>query len=204
MVTAKGLARDPDMGSKIDRAVFPGLQGGPHDNTTAAIAVALKEAETPAFRTYAKQIVLNAKALAATLMGEGLTLTTGGTDNHLMVVDLRSQGIVGNVVAEALEVSGIVVNKNSVPHDSNPPFYPSGIRLGTPAATTRVMKESEMKKIGLWIAQVVAEVSQYRLPATKEERGAFLKKARAEIANNKKLLAIAREVRILCKHFPVP
>lgn len=204
MVTNKGLARDLDMGSKIDRAVFPGLQGGPHDNTTAAIAVALKEAETPAFRKYAKQIVVNAKALAATLMGEGLTLTTGGTDNHLMVVDLRPQGIVGNVVAEALEVAGIVVNKNSVPHDTNPPFYPSGIRLGTPAATTRGMKESEMKKIGQWIVQVVGEVSQYRLPATKEERGAFLKRARGDIVKNKKLLAIAKEVKTLCKHFPVP
>lgn len=203
MVTAKGLVRDPDMGSKIDRAVFPGLQGGPHDNTTAAIAVALKEAETPAFRAYAKQIVVNAKALASTLTSEGLTLTTGGTDNHLMVVDLRPQGIVGNVVAEALEVAGIVVNKNSVPHDTNPPFYPSGIRLGTPAATTRGMKEKEMKDIGKWISQVVGEVSQYRLPATKEERGPFLKKARAEIAQNKKFKKIAEEVKKLCTQFPI-
>jgi glycine hydroxymethyltransferase len=204
MVTAKGLARDPDMGSKIDRAVFPGLQGGPHDNTTAAIAVALKEAETQPFQKYAKQIVVNAKTLAQTLMDEGLTLTTGGTDNHLMVVDLRPQGIVGNVVAEALEVAGIIVNKNSVPHDTNPPFYPSGIRLGTPAATTRGMKEREMKQIGIWTSRVIGEVSHYRLPAVKEERGAFLKKAREEIANNKKLLVIAKEVKDLCKDFPVP
>lgn len=204
MVTNKGLARDPDMGSKIDRAVFPGLQGGPHDNTTAAIAVALKEAETPAFRAYAKQIVVNAKALAAALMDEGLTLTTGGTDNHLMVVDLRPQGIVGNVVAEALEIASIVVNKNSVPHDTNPPFYPSGIRLGTPAATTRGMKEREMKKIGLWIGQVVREVSHFRLPAEKEERREFLKKARSAIAENKKLHAIASEVKAMCTKFPLP
>ncbi|MFZ5844895.1 MAG: serine hydroxymethyltransferase, partial [Patescibacteria group bacterium] len=136
MVTDQGLKKDPEMGEKIDKAVFPGLQGGPHDNVTAAIAIALKEATTADFRRYAKQIVKNAKVLARTLLGQGLTLSTGGTDNHLMVIDLRPQGVVGNIVAEALELAYIVVNKNSVPHDPNPPFYPSGIRLGTPAATT--------------------------------------------------------------------
>lgn len=203
MVTGQGMKKDPMMGDKIDKAVFPALQGGPHDNVTAAIAVALKEAAAPAFKKYAKQIVTNAKTLAKILVNEGLTLTTGGTDNHLMVIDLRPQKVIGNVVAEALEVAGIVVNKNSVPHDPNPPFYPSGIRLGTPAITTRGMKEKEMKIIGEWIADVIAEVSRYRLPDKKEDRGAFLKKTRIELSKNKKLLAIAKIVKYLCQKFPV-
>lgn len=204
MVTERGLKRDPDMAAKIDKAVFPGLQGGPHDNVTAAIAIALKEANTPAFRSYAKQVVKNAKVLSETLTSEGLTLTSGGTDNHLMVVDLRPQGVVGNIVAEALEVAGIVVNYNAVPHDPNPPFYPSGIRLGTPAITTRGMKEKEMKIIGRWIGAVVHEVSRYRLPEAKEERGKFVSTVKKEQWNNKKLLAIASQVKTLCQKFPVP
>lgn len=204
LVTDQGLKKDQQMADKIDKAVFPGLQGGPHDNVTAAIAVALKEASAPGFKAYAKQVVVNARALAKTLMDEGLTLTTGGTDNHLMVLDLRPQGVIGNIVAEALEVANIVVNKNSVPHDPNPPFYPSGIRLGTPAITTRGMKEKEMRQIGKWIAEVIAEVSHYRLPEKKEERGAFLKKSRIELAKNKMLLKIASNVKALCSKFPVP
>ncbi len=204
MVTHQGLEKDPMMGDKIDKAVFPALQGGPHDNVTAAIAVALKEAATPAFKRHAKQIVSNAKALVKTLMGEGLTLTTGGTDNHLMVIDLRPQKVVGNIVAEALEIAGIVVNKNSVPHDPNPPFYPSGIRLGTPAITTRGMKEKEMRQIGKWIVEVIAEVSHYRLPDKKEERGTFLKNSRLELSKNQKLAFIAKSVIMLCKKFLVP
>lgn len=198
------MARNVELGEKIDKAVFPGFQGGPHDNVTAAIAVALHEASQPSFKTYAKQIVLNAKVLADELMGQGLTLTTGGTDNHLMVVDLRPQQVIGNIVAEALEVAGIVVNKNSVPHDPNPPFYPSGIRLGTPAITTRGMKVREMKQIGKWIAQVIREVWHYRLPQTKEDRKGFLSTIKAELTRNKNLLTIAKEVRKLCVDFPVP
>jgi glycine hydroxymethyltransferase len=204
MVTAKGLAKDSDMGSKIDRAVFPGLQGGPHDNTTAAIAVALKEATTPVFRSYARQIVKNSKALASSLLGQGYTLSTGGTDNHLMVIDLRPQGLSGNVVAEAMELAGLVANKNSVPHDSMPPFYPSGVRLGTPAATTRGMKEKEMKKIGVWIGEIVREVAGYKLPSVKEERASYLKKVRAELAKNRNLAIIAKDVKTLCSKFPLP
>ncbi|MBI5620454.1 serine hydroxymethyltransferase [Candidatus Gottesmanbacteria bacterium] len=199
--------RDPvneQLADKIDKAVFPGLQGGPHDNVTAAIAVCLHEAAQPAFKKYAKQVVTNAKVLADTLQRQGLALSTGGTDNHLMVVDLRPQGVIGNIAAEALEVAGIVVNRNSVPHDPNPPFYPSGIRLGTPAITTRGMKEKEMKQIGKWIVDVTREVSHYRLPESKEERSAFLKKARAELAKNKQLQSIRRSVIMLTKMFPVP
>lgn len=204
LVTEQGLKKDPLMGTKIDKAVFPGLQGGPHDNVTAAIAIALKEASTAVFRAYAKQIVANAKTLAQTLMEQGLTLTTGGTDNHLMVIDLRSSGVVGNIVAEALEVAGIVTNKNSVPHDPNPPFYPSGIRLGTPAITTRGMKEKEMKHIGTWIAEVIREVAHYRLPDAREERSTFVASVKKELWRNKKLLAIAADVAKLCQKFPVP
>ncbi len=204
LVTDQGIKKDPDMASKIDRAVFPGLQGGPHDNVTAAIAVCLEEASQPSFKHYAKQIVANARTLASTLMNEELTLTTGGTDNHLMVIDLRPQGLSGNVAAEALEIANIVVNRNSVPHDPNPPFYPSGIRLGTPAITTRGMKEKEIVQIGKWIAQVIREVSHYKLPDNKEERSAFLKTTRKELENNKTLRTIASSVTLLTKQFPVP
>lgn len=204
MVTQTGLAKDPAMAEKIDKAVFPGLQGGPHDNVTAAIAVALEEASQPAFTTYAHQVVKNASVLAETLLNKGISLTTGGTDNHLMVIDLRPQKVIGNIVAEALEVSGIVVNKNSVPHDSNPPFYPSGVRLGTPAVTTRGMKEDEMKKIGSWISAVISEVSHYRLPETKEGRQGFLSGVKQELQENTALLNIKGEVVALCKNFLVP
>jgi len=203
-VTKRGLTRDPDMGARIDKAVFPGLQGGPHDNVTAAIAVALHEAAQPVFSRYAAQIVKNASVLADTLMHAGLTLATGGTDNHLMVIDLRKQHVIGNVVAEALEVAGIVTNKNSVPHDPNPPFYPSGVRLGTPAITSRGMKEGEMRQIGTWIAAVITEVSGYRLPGTKEGRKGFLVRVRRELHANRKLLATAKDVKALCAKYPVP
>jgi glycine hydroxymethyltransferase len=204
LITDQGLAKDPDMATKIDRAVFPGLQGGPHDNVTAAIAVCLHEAAQPAFKHYAKQVVNNAKVLADTLLEQGLTLSTGGTDNHLMVVDLRPQKVIGNIVAEALEAANIVVNRNSVPHDLNPPFYPSGIRLGTPAITTRGMKEKEMKTIGEWIVSVIHEVSHYRLPESKEEWGTFLKKIRLDMENNPQLQSVAHSVTLLTKKFPVP
>lgn len=203
LVTERGLAKDPLMGEKIDKAVFPGLQGGPHDNTTAAIAVALYEASTSEFKIYAKQVVLNAKVLAETLLGQGLTLSTGGTDNHLMVVDLRSQNLIGNVVAEALEVAGIIVNKNSVPHDTSPPYYPSGIRIGTPAVTTRGMKEREMVTTGNWISVVIKEASHYHLPVNKEERKVFLTTAKKELKENKTILQIASAVKTLCAQFPI-
>ncbi len=204
MVTKRGLAKDPDMGKKIDRAVFPGLQGGPHDNVTAAIAVCMKEAATPAFKKYGHQIVKNAKTLAKRLQKNGLELTTGGTDSHLIVLDLRPQGVIGNIVAEALEVANIVANYNTVPHDTNPPMYPSGVRFGTPILTTRGMKEKDMEKVGNWIFQVVSEVAHYRLPLAKEERSPFMKKVKAELWKNKTLLTIGKEVKTFARRFPVP
>ncbi|MBI4154317.1 serine hydroxymethyltransferase, partial [Candidatus Woesearchaeota archaeon] len=139
----------------IDRAIFPGLQGGPHNHTTAGIAVALKEASTPAFAEYAKQIVRNAKALAEELMGHGFDIVTGGTENHLMVIDLRSKNVTGKEAEAALDEVSITVNKNMIPFDPRKPFDPSGIRLGTPFLTTRGMKEPEMKAVAEFIAKAI-------------------------------------------------
>jgi glycine hydroxymethyltransferase len=204
MVTDRGLKKDPDLGKKIDTAIIPGIQGGPHDNQTAAIAVALKEASTPAFRKYAAQIVKNSQKLAAELTKYGFNLVSGGSDNHLLLIDLRNKNVNGVVASLALEVANIVMNKNGVPNDTNPPFYPSGIRLGTPAITTRGMKEKEMVKIAKWMNEAVEAVKSYQLPQDKEARKEFMKKFRAEVVKNKKLLAIAREVKTLTSKFPTP
>lgn len=148
----------------IDKAVFPGTQGGPHDNVTAGKAVAFKEALQPEFKTYSEQIVKNAKALADSLMKEGIKLVTNGTDNHLILVDLTSYGLgLGREVAEALENAGICLNANTIPYDSSTPFKPSGLRLGTPILTTRGMKEPEMEKIGKWIADVIKDYKNMNL-----------------------------------------
>lgn len=140
----------------VDFAVFPGLQGGPHNHTTAAIAVALKEASQPEFKTYAHQIVANAKALAAALIEKGFNLVSGGTDNHLILIDLTNKGVYGKPAAKALDRAGIELNYNTVPNDPRKPFDPSGIRLGTPSVTTRGMKEPEMAQIAAWIDEVVS------------------------------------------------
>jgi glycine hydroxymethyltransferase len=139
----------------LDRAVFPGLQGGPHNHTTAAIAVALGEALRPDFAAYARQVVRNAQALADGLLERGFDLVSGGTDNHLLLVDLTSKGVTGKVAAQALDRARITVNYNTVPFDSRRPFDPSGIRLGTPAVTTRGMTQVEMGLIGRWIDEGV-------------------------------------------------
>ena len=145
-----------ELAEKIDKAVFPGLQGGPHNHTTAAIAVALKEAATPDFKEYGHQIVRNAKALAAELISRGFNLVSGGTDNHLVLIDLTNKKIIGNKAAKALDRAGIICNSNTVPYDPRKPFSPSGIRIGTPAVTSRGMGETEMKQVGAWIDEVVA------------------------------------------------
>jgi len=181
LVTKKGLKLDEKMGEKIDKAVFPGLQGGPHNNTTAGIAIALEKARSKSFVSYAKEIVSNAKVLADELLKHGFKLATGGTDNHLMVVDVRPFGIDGKIFAIALEKAGIVVNFNTIPHDPNPPFRPSGIRLGTPAITARGMKTSEMKKIAEWI---------YLVAKTKGQ-------------DKKVLKEINSQVKSLCRRFPI-
>ncbi len=158
MVTKKGIKKDIELPKKIDRAVFPGLQGGPHNNTTAGIAICLEEADTPEFKKYGEQTIKNAKVLAEKLVKGGLTIVTGKTECHLIVIDLRPQGLSGKVVAEELEKVGIIVNKNSVPNDTASPFNPSGIRLGTPAVTTKGMKEEDMKVIAKRIVDVINSI----------------------------------------------
>jgi glycine hydroxymethyltransferase len=143
----------------IDGAVFPGLQGGPHNHTTAAIAVAAHEASTPEFKTYAASIVANAKVLAAELAERGFALITGGTDNHLLLIDMTPKGLAGKPYAKALERAGIVCNCNSIPFDPRKPFDPSGIRLGTPAVTSRGMGAGEMKRIAAWMDEVAQHVA---------------------------------------------
>ena len=138
----------------IDRAVFPGLQGGPHNHTTAGLAVALREASTPEFKAYAAQIIANAQALAAGLVERGFAVITGGTDNHLVLVDVTSKGVAGKPLAKALDVAGLVCNYNTVPSAPRKPFDPSGIRLGTSAVTSRGMGTAEMAQIAGWIDQV--------------------------------------------------
>jgi glycine hydroxymethyltransferase len=165
----------------IDRAVFPGLQGGPHDHTTAALAVALKEAATEEFKQYATQIIANARALAAGLTERGFDLVTGGTDNHLLLVDLTTKGVAGKPLAVALEAADIVCNYNSVPFDPRKPFDPSGIRLGTAAVTSRGFREPEMAQIAAWMD----EVAQAPGDETRRTR-------------------IAGEVRELCAKHPAP
>ncbi|MBI1972012.1 MAG: serine hydroxymethyltransferase [Candidatus Aenigmarchaeota archaeon] len=202
LVTRKGLEKDPELAEKIDKAVFPGLQGGPHENQIAATAVALGEAMRPEFREYGAQVVKNAKAIASALIGRGLKLVSGGTDNHLVLVDLTPYGIGKGVFAsEALEEAGVFVNKNTIPRDPASPFYPSGVRMGTPTLTTRGMKEDEMRLIGDWIADVINEVKGYELPE-KEQRAEYLKKFRADIRNNEKIRETGQKVRELCSRFP--
>src|SRR5580704_10449332 len=144
----------------LDKAVFPGLQGGPHNHTTAGIAVALREAAQPSFRSYARQVVANAKALADALQARGYALVSGGTDNHLILMDLTAQGIGGKPAAKALDQAGIEVNYNTVPFDPRKPFDPSGIRIGTPAITTRGLSEPHMAQIAAWMDEAIVAAAK--------------------------------------------
>ena len=146
-----------DLAAAVDKAVFPGQQGGPLMHIIAAKAVAFREALEPGFKTYAAQIVANAKVLAEALQEKGLRIVSGGTDTHLMLVDVFAKGILGSEAEAALGAAGITVNKNAIPYDVNPPLKPSGIRIGTPALTTRGMKEAEMRTIANWIVQALEQ-----------------------------------------------
>ncbi len=204
MVTEKGLDKDPDLAKKVDRAIFPGLQGGPHDHTTAAIAVALWEALKPDFKVYCEQIVKNCKALAEGLMKNGIKIVTNGTDNHMILIDLTPFGKGNGVfVQEALDLTGITVNKNTIPAEPSSPFYPSGIRLGTPTVTTRGMKEGDMEIIAEVIAKVINEVKGYQLPEDKVERKEYIKKFRDDISKNELIKKVRGQVLRLCKRFPL-
>ena len=165
----------------IDKAVFPGLQGGPHNHTTAAIAVAAREAMEPSFKEYAYRIVENAKVLAKALMNHGFAVTTGGTDNHLMLVDLTNKGIAGKPAAQALDRAGIVANYNAVPFDPRKPFDPSGLRIGTPSITSRGMGLKEMEQLAGWIDRVVSNATDEAIIAK-----------------------VAAEVKAVCAKFPAP
>ncbi|MBI4130239.1 serine hydroxymethyltransferase [Candidatus Roizmanbacteria bacterium] len=193
-----------DLIETINKSVFPGLQGGPHNHTIAGITVALGEVLKPSFKTYTKQVVKNAQVLAKELTRYGYDLVSGGTDKHLILIDLRKQGISGVIPAKALEVANIIVNFNTVPYDSASPMYPSGLRLGTPAITTRGMKEKEMKQIARWIYEVIDEVSEFKLPTNPKERRIFIRETEKKLVNNKKLLRIGAEVKKLTQKFPVP
>lgn len=164
----------------INKAVFPGMQGGPHDNNTAAKAVAFGEALKPEFQEYAKQVIINAKAMAEELMRLGYKIISDGTDNHLMVVDLTNKGLVGKVAEVALDKAGISTSRSTIPYDINPPMNPSGIRLGTPAVTTRGMKETEMKLIANWINEALQNKD-----------------------DDSKLEEIRLAVKGMCKNFPI-
>ena len=165
----------------IDKAVFPGLQGGPHNHTTAAMAVCFLEALQPDFQHYAEQVVKNAGALAAALTARGFALVTGGTDNHLMLIDLSNKNVSGRTAAVALDAAGLVLNCNAVPFDTRKPFDPSGIRIGTAAVTSRGFREPEMDMIAAWIDRVVKAPEDAKLHET-----------------------IAAEVATLCRKFPPP
>ena len=154
------IMTDAEHASPIDKAVFPGLQGGPHNHTTAGIAVALGEASAPSFREYAAQVVANAAALALALQERGYDLVSGGTDNHLLLVDLTSKGIGGKPAAKALDRAGIELNFNTVPFDPRPPFDPSGIRLGTPAITTRGLTEKHMPQLAAWMDEAITAAAK--------------------------------------------
>jgi glycine hydroxymethyltransferase len=167
--------------AKLDKTVFPGLQGGPHMHTISAIAVALGEAATPAFKEYAKQIVKNSRAMAEKLLEFGFNLVSGGTDNHLILIDLRNKNMPGRKFAKALMRAGIETNCNSVPGDTAPPFNPSGLRIGTPAITTRGMKEEQAKQVAVFINRVAENID-----------------------NEDALDKIKQEVEALCEKFPVP
>ena len=169
-----------EKGKALNSKIFPGIQGGPLEHVIAAKAVAFGEALKPEFKVYSQQVVTNAKVLAETLMQNGLNLVTGGTDNHLMLVDLSQLDITGKDAELALEHAGITVNKNTVPNEKRSPFVTSGVRIGTPALTTRGMKESEMKTIGLWIAEAIRNAK-----------------------NETALAKIKNQVRELCTKFPI-
>jgi len=201
MVTQKGLDKDPDLATKIDKAIFPGLQGGPHNHQTAAIAVALGEAMKPEFSDYAHQIVKNAKALAAALIENGFDIVGGGTENHLMLIKTGAGR--GVFFQDALDVAGITVNKNTIPQEPKAPFYPSGVRIGTPIMTTRGLKEEDMKQVANWFKRVFDEIAKYDLPKEKSEIASYLKQFTKEIHENQNLLKIKAEVAELCAKFPL-
>lgn len=197
LVTEKGLKKDPELAKKLEKAVFPGLQGGPHNHQTAAIGIALEEALKSPFKKYAAQIVKNSTTLAGEL---GVK-----TENHLLLMELSKYGFgMGAQAQYALDLAGITVNKNTVPGEKASAYYPSGIRLGTPALTSRGMKENEMVKVAGFIKRVLEEIKGYDLPKKQEDRKEFLREFRDKMKRNKNLIQIKKEVERFAKKYPVP
>lgn len=201
MVTKKGLEKDEKLAGKIDKSVFPGLQGGPHNHQTLGICVALGEAMKPEFKTMMAQVKKNAQALAAEFINYGYKLAAGGTDNHLLLMYVGAGK--GVFMQEALEIAGISMNKNTVPNEPFSPFYPSGVRMGTPIMTMRGMKEAEMKQVAAWIHRVYEAVKGFDIPQDKKEQLKALEAFRAFINANEELKAIRAEVKELCLKFPI-
>jgi glycine hydroxymethyltransferase len=204
MATQKGIDKDPDLAKKIDAAIFPGLQGGPHNHTTAAIAVALKEAAEPEFKDYALQIINNAKAMADEFKQLGMAMVSGGTDNHLILLDLSAIGPIGVLAEHALDLAHITSNKNTIPEDPSSPFYPSGIRLGTPAVTTRGMKEPQMRQIAKWISQIINHLENEKVPSDPKERRLYIKDFKQRAAADPFYTQIGKEVEAFTAAFPIP
>ncbi|OGK16862.1 hypothetical protein A3H80_04935 [Candidatus Roizmanbacteria bacterium RIFCSPLOWO2_02_FULL_37_19] len=206
MVTNKGLKKDPDLSKKINKAIFPGLQGGPHDHQTASIAVTLYEAAQPSFKIYSKKIVENSKYLASILKKNGVDLVGVGSENHMMLVDLtKTHGIGTGVFAEkALDLVGLTVNKNTIPGEQSSPFYPSGIRLGTPAATTRGMGKTEMKIAGETIVEVLQIILPYQLPKEQKERGLYIKNFVKSMEKDPQIKTLRRQIKKVAMRFPIP
>jgi len=187
----------------IDRSVFPGIQGGPHNEIIAGIAVTLEKAKTKDFREYAMQVVKNAKALAEGLKEQGFEVVSGDTEKHLLLLDLRNKKLNGWFAGWALEAAGIITNRSTIPGDPASPYYPSGLRLGTPALTARGMKELQMQKIAAWIAEVIKIVGSREIAEDKEKRVEELKQFKKEIFANKDILVIRKKVQTLCLDYPV-
>lgn len=211
MVTDRGLVKDPNLGEKVDRTVFPGIQGGPHMETVAGIAVALKEAQGRMFKKYAVQTVKNAEIVAGELKKRGYDLIGGGTENHMIWINLRNKGIDGWTAAWALEAAGIVVNRQTIPGDQRSNYYPSGLRLGTPALTTRGMKEKEMRMIVSWIdevinvARVMVEDEAYAGMGGDErvKDQAARRVFKGKVFEKREILEIRSAVLRLCREFPL-
>ncbi|OGM26132.1 hypothetical protein A3D00_01685 [Candidatus Woesebacteria bacterium RIFCSPHIGHO2_02_FULL_38_9] len=189
--------------SDLDSAIFPGLQGGPHLHTISGIAIALEKTKHTEFKKYAIQVIKNAQLLAKILSENKFDVVSGGTDKHLVLVDLRSKKINGWFAAWALERAGIVANRNTVPYDTASPYYPSGLRLGTPAITARGMKEKEVGLITDWIVKVINYLGEREIPEDKDKRNGILKEFKDKISTDKFLLNIASEVKKLCLKFPI-
>ncbi|HXK52780.1 serine hydroxymethyltransferase [Candidatus Nomurabacteria bacterium] len=207
LTTDAGTNKDPELASKIDKAIIPGTQGGPHLNNIAGIAVALGEAQSPQFTEYINQVVLNSKALCNVFIKKGYTIISGGTDTHLLLLDVSAKNIDGWAAAWALEYAGVIVNRNIIPFDTKTPFYPSGIRLGSPALTSRGMKEEQME----YVATIIDKTLNYTVRSmdtnfsnnskgeNKEKRAVFLKKLKTDTY----LKEIKKEVADFASRFPI-